>query len=44
MTPTYLNICENCEKLKCFLKIVTKIIKLKLYILGMQSPMSHIFL
>jgi hypothetical protein len=25
LTPIYLNICENCKKLKCFLKIVTKI-------------------
>jgi hypothetical protein len=44
LTPIYLNICENCKKLKCFLKIVTKIKKLKLHILGMQSPMRQIFL
>jgi hypothetical protein len=31
LTPIYLNMCENCKKLKYFLKTVTKIIKLKLY-------------
>jgi hypothetical protein len=44
MTVTYLNICENSKKLKCFLKIVTSHKTKIIYVRDEVADMTQIII